>query len=157
MLGKVLSFQANTFLSGMRVKEIMVRNPVIVGPMTPVREVARLMRDKQISSVILTRNERPIGIITERDLVWRVLAPGRDPDSLTAFDVCSKPVAAVSELADVEDAVEVMRANKIRRVVVVDENDRVVGILTTDDLGYNLKRMSEELAIKYITMIKRSK
>lgn len=46
-----------------------------------------------------------------------------------------------------------MRANEIRRVVV-DENDRVVGILTTDDPGYNLERMSEELAIKYITMIK---
>lgn len=141
----------------MRVSDVMVRNPVMVGPMTPVREVARLMRDRKISSVILTRNERPVGIITERDLVWRVLAQGRDPDSLTAFDVSSRPVIAVSELADVEDALELMRRHEIRRVVVVDSQDRIVGILTTDDLGYNLRRMSEELAIKYITTMRRSK
>lgn len=135
----------------------MIRNPITVGPMTPVVEVARLMRDRKISSVILTKNERPVGIITERDLVWRVLASGRDPGSLTAFDVSSRPVIAVPELADVEDALELMRRHEIRRVVVVDNQDRVVGILTTDDLGYNLKRMSEELAIKYIITMRRSK
>ncbi|MBS7651966.1 MAG: CBS domain-containing protein [Candidatus Bathyarchaeia archaeon] len=141
----------------MRVSEVMIRNPITVGPMTPVVEVARLMRDRKISSVILTKNERPVGIITERDLVWRVLASGRDPGSLTAFDVSSRPVIAVPELADVEDALELMRRHEIRRVVVVDNQDRVVGILTTDDLGYNLKRMSEELAIKYIITMRRSK
>ncbi len=82
----------------MKISEVMIRNPVMVGPMTPVRELARLVRDGRFSSIILTKNDRPVGIITERDLVWRVLASGRDPDSLTALDVSSKPVAAVSEL-----------------------------------------------------------
>lgn len=58
----------------MRVSEVMVRNPVKVSPDTPIREVARLMRDKSIGSVIIVKDDKPVGIVTERDLVRRVLA-----------------------------------------------------------------------------------
>ncbi len=135
----------------------MTKNPVKVEIMTPVREVANLMRDKSVSSVIIVKNERPIGIVTERDLVRRVMASDRDPDSITAFDVCSKPVIAVSEVSDIEDAIELMKKNRIRRVVVIDSNDKAIGVLTTDDLGYNLKSLTEDLAIKYVTIMKREK
>ena len=141
----------------MNVSDLMVKDPIVVDMLTPVREVAKLMRDRAVSSVIIVKNERPVGIITERDLVRRVLATNRDPESLKAFDICTKPVIAVSDLSSIEDAIDLMRENKIRRVVIVDGNDRAVGILTTDDLGYNLKRMSEDLAIKYITTMRREK
>jgi len=113
------------------------------------------MHEKGISSVILVTNGKPIGIVTERDLVHRVLALGKDPKKLMAGDICSKPVIAVSHHCEVEDAVETMNEHKIRRLVVVDDLDHVSGILTTDDVGYNLKSMSEELAIKYLSLTKR--
>lgn len=141
----------------LRVSDVMVKNPVKIEVLTPINDVAKMMRDKKISSVILVKNDRPIGIITERDLVWRVLAAGKNPGSLNAFDVCSKPVVAISEHTNVEDAIDLMRDKGIRRLVVVDERDKIIGILTTDDLGYNLRSMSEDLAMKYMTILKRPK
>jgi CBS domain-containing protein len=141
----------------MQVTEIMVNNPVMVTPDTSVRVVAKFMLEKSIGSIILAENGRPVGIITERDLVRRVLALGKNRDSLTALEICSKPVIAISEMDQVDNAVDLMKKNEIRRLVVVNMNDRVVGIVTTDDIGYNLKRMSEELAIEYMVLSKRGK
>jgi len=139
----------------MRVSDIMTRTPIVISPLASVDEVAHIMREKGISSVILVTNGKPIGIVTERDLVHRVMALGKDPKKLMAADVCTKPVIAVSHYSEVEDAVETMNEHKIRRLVVVDDLDHVTGILTTDDVGYNLKSMSEELAVKYLTLAKR--
>lgn len=115
----------------------------------------KLMKYRSVGSVILVKDDKPVGVVTERDLVHRVLEPGVNPRSLTAWDVCSKPVVAVNEVGDVELAIDLMRDYKIRRIVVVDGKDRVVGILTTDDLVTNLRSMSEDLAVKYLTTVKR--
>jgi CBS domain-containing protein len=139
----------------MRVSDIMTKAPVVLSPSASVDEVAHVMREKGISSVILVTNGKPIGIVTERDLVHRVMAPGKDPKKLMAADICTKPVIAVSHHSEVEDAVETMNEYKIRRLVVVDDLDHVDGIITTDDVGYNLKSMSEELAVKYLSLTKR--
>jgi CBS domain-containing protein len=139
----------------MRVSDIMTKTPVTMSPAASAQEVAEIMRDKGISSVILVTNGKPVGIVTERDLVHRVLAPGKDSHKLMAADICTRPVIAVSVHCEVEDAVETMNEHKIRRLVVIDEGDHVAGILTTDDVGYNLKSMSEELAVKYLSLTKR--
>jgi signal-transduction protein with cAMP-binding, CBS, and nucleotidyltransferase domain len=139
----------------MRVSEIMTKAPVTLSPAARADEVANIMREKGISSVILVTNGKPVGIVTERDLVHRVLAPGKDPKKLMAADICTKPVIAVSVHTQVEDAVDTMHRNKIRRLVVLDANDHVAGILTTDDIGYNLRSMSEELAVRYLSLTKR--
>ncbi len=139
----------------MRVSEIMTKAPVTLSPAAMADEVANIMCEKGISSVILVTNGKPVGIVTERDLVHRVLAPGKDPKRLMAADICTKPVVAVSIHCQVEDAVDTMHRNKIRRLVVIDSNDHVAGIITTDDIGYNLRSMSEELAMKYLSLAKR--
>ena len=120
-------------------------------PDTPVNELAKTMREKSIASVVLVKEGKPVGIVTERDLVHRVLADGRDPSKLRAGEICSKPMVAVSIYCDVEDAVDTMNDYKIRRLVV-DPDDKVTGILTTDDLGFRLRNMSEELAMKYMAL-----
>lgn len=135
----------------MRVSEVMVRDPVTFHPDTPV-ELAKTMREKSIASVVLVKEGKPVGIVTERDLVHRVLADGRDPSKLRAGEICSKPVVAVSIYCEVEDAVDTMNDYKIRRLVVLDPDDKVTGILTTDDLGFRLRNMSEELAMKYMAL-----
>ena len=139
----------------MRVSEIMTKAPVTLSPAASADEVANIMRDKGISSVILVTNGKPVGIVTERDLVHRVLAPGKDPKRLMVADISTKPVIVVSLKCEVEDAVDTMHRHKIRRLVVLDGNDHVAGILTTDDIGYNLKSMSEELAARYLNLAKR--
>jgi CBS domain-containing protein len=136
----------------MRVSEVMVRDPVTFHPDTPVNELAKTMRERSIASVVLVKEGKLVGIVTERDLVHRVLADGRDPSKLRAGEICSKPVVAVSVYCDVEDAVDTMNDYKIRRLVVVDLDDKVAGILTTDDLGFRLRNMSEELAVKYMAL-----
>ena len=141
----------------MRVSDIMVKTPITISPAMRVDEVAHLMREKKISSVILVTNGKPVGVVTERDLVHRVLAAGKEPGSLMAADICSKPVIAVSVHTLIEDAVAIMNEHQIRRLIVIDDFDHVAGIVTTDDVGYNLKNMSEELAIKYLSLIKRQK
>lgn len=128
----------------------MVKNPVIVDPNTSCGRIARIMRDKKIGSVILADdNGKPVGIVTERDLVHRVMALEKDPDMCYAHQVSSKPVVAVGVHADVEMVVDLMNDYKIRRIVIVDDKDKIVGIVTTDDLSKGLREMSEDLAIKY--------
>ena len=124
-------------------------------PDASVVDVAKLMRDESIGSVIIVEDNKPIGIVTERDLVRRVIALGRDTSSLKASDICSKPVLTVSEYESIEDAVDFMKEYNIRRLVVVNGEGEVSGIVTTDDIGYNLRRLSEELAIEYISMSRR--
>ncbi len=136
----------------MRVSEIMVKDPVRVSPDISVAEIARLMNNKGISSVVLVRDDQAIGIVTERDLVRRVLASGKDSDSTKAFDICTRPVATTSENADLELAVDIMNSYNIRRLVIVDKDNRVVGIVTTDDIWRNFRQLSEELAVKYMAM-----
>ena len=135
----------------------MIRDPVMVAPDAPCGQLSKLMRNRGIGSVVVVKDGFPIGVVTERDLVHRVLAEGRDPDKCDADQVCTKPVVAISIYADVDMAVDMMNEYGIRRLVVVDEKDRVVGILTTDDIARNLRSMSEELAVKYMVLSRRKR
>jgi CBS domain-containing protein len=139
----------------MKISDVMVRDPVMVGPDAKCGHMARLMRDKGIGSVVVVKEGKPVGIVTERDLVHRVMAASMDPEKCTAAQISSKPVVAVSVHTDVEMAVGLMNDYKIRRIVVVDDHDKVTGILTTDDLARRLREMSEELAVKYMILNQR--
>ena len=127
----------------------MVKDPVVVDPKTTCARIARLMRDRKIGSVVLVEGEKPVGIVIERALVHRITAEKKDQNICLAEDVATKPVIAVSIHADVEMAVDIMNDYNIRRIVVVDNDDKGVGIVTTDDLSKQLRVMSEELAVKY--------
>jgi len=141
----------------MKVSSIMVRDPFMVDPDASCGQLSKLMRSKGVGSLVVAKDGFPVGIVTERDLVHRVLAEGRDPDKCVADKICSKPVVAVSIYADVDTAVDTMNEYGIRRLVVVDEKDKVVGILTTDDIAKNIRSMSEELAVKYVTLTRRNR
>jgi len=140
----------------MRVSEVMVKDPIVVDTKASCTKMARIMRDEGIGSLVLVENEKPVGIVTERDLVHRVLATRKDPEKCYADEIASKPVIAVSIHADVEMAVDLMNDYKIRRIVVLDDKDKIVGILTTDDLAKNLRSMSEDIAVKYMVLSRRT-
>jgi len=114
---------------------------------TTVTEAAKLMREHHVGALIVVENapphDRPIGIVTDRDIVVEVTAPGLDPETITVGDIMSGRPAVVKDSDDLFDAVQLMRRRGVRRLPVVDAQDRLVGVFAMDDL---LEALLEELA-----------
>jgi CBS domain-containing protein len=122
----------------MKVKEAMIINPVVVNPDVLIRQAAKMMKNDEIGSVIVVRNNELVGILTERDLVRKVLAGDRNPDHIKVSEVMSSPVLCVSENSDLLEASKLMERNKIGRLVVIDDTYQIVGIITTNDMEKTL-------------------
>jgi len=116
------------------VREIMSSNPQTVSSSDRVAEVARMMRDNSIGDVLVSDDGSLTGIITDRDIVVRVIAEGRDPDTTPAGDVCTKEVHSVSPEDALKQAVSTVREHAVRRVPVV-EDGRLVGIVSLGDIA----------------------
>ena len=117
-----------------KIADIMTRNPRTVDADDSVVDAARQMRDGDFGSVLVLRDGRVDGIITDRDIAVRVVGEGRDPASTQVGEVCSTGVATVQPDQSIEEAVRVMREQDVRRVPVV-EDGRPVGILSIGDLA----------------------
>ena len=116
------------------VRDVMSPDPVSVDEATPVHDVAVLMRERDIGDVIVERQGRAAGIVTDRDIVVRAVASGEDPETLQAGDICSGDIVTVAPDTTVEDAAALMGDAAVRRLPVVD-GDRAVGIVSLGDLA----------------------
>lgn len=119
----------------MKVKDAMHAGVTWVEPDTRIKDLARMMRDEDIGSIPIGENDRLVGMVTDRDIVCKGLADGKDPDSLTARDVMSGPIVYCRAEEDVEDAVRIMEEHEIRRLPVINENKRMVGMLSMGDIA----------------------
>ena len=99
-----------------------------------VESGARTMRDRHVGCLVVTRHGRPAGIVTDRDLVVRVMAEGRDPSTATLGEFVTYDPITVSVHDGFETAVQRMRLHGVRRLPIVDEDGVAVGIVTADDL-----------------------
>jgi CBS domain-containing protein len=118
-----------------QVREIMTsRDLATVSPQASVVDVARLMREKDVGDVLVVDGDRLSGIVTDRDLVVRVLAEGEQIGGKHAQDACSGEVVAVSPDDEVDTAVRLMREKSVRRLPVV-EGGRPVGVVSLGDLA----------------------
>jgi CBS domain-containing protein len=99
-----------------------------------VREAARAMRDANIGDVLVVKHGNLCGIVTDRDLVVRAIAEGREPASTTLADICSEELATVSPTDSIDHAVQLMRQQALRRLPVV-ENGHAIGIVSLGDLA----------------------
>ncbi len=123
--------------SDLRVGDIMTKKVVVIPFGKTILEVARLMKNKKIGSVIVVednQSKRAKGIITERDLVYKILAKGSDPYNIKAEDVMSRPLRVVRPNTSIEDAAKAMRENKIKRLPVVNDNNELIGLLSEGDI-----------------------
>ena len=120
----------------MLVREVMTESVVTADPHSTVREIAQLMRDGGVGSVVLVDGGRPVGFITDRDLAMSVLAEGRDAADHVS-DHASTPVITADPEMDVDEAAHVMIRQGVRRLVVV-EASFLVGVVTLDDLAARL-------------------
>lgn len=114
------------------VSEIMSKNVLTVEASSKVEDALRLMAEKGIGSVVITKGGRPVGILTERDIVKKILKE-RDILDRRVEEVMSKPLIVVSPETGIFEALQTMRKNNIRRLPVVS-GDKLEGIVTEKDL-----------------------
>lgn len=116
-------------------------------PTASVRELSKLMREKDIGAIPIGENDRLIGMVTDRDIACRAFEDGKDISSLTARDVMSEGILYCKDDQSLEAAIKMMDEKKIRRLPVIDSNKRMVGMLTLGDLSQAAPReLAGELA-----------
>jgi CBS domain-containing protein len=129
----------------MNVGDICSKNIVYVSPLDSVADVARVMREQHVASVVVGDNKhgeiRPLGVITERDLVIEVLAAKIDPTSVRAEDILTSELICVTETHNVAEALKYLRFYAVRRAPVVNVNGILVGLFCIEDA---LATLSEE-------------
>jgi CBS domain-containing protein len=122
------------------------REVVVAEPGTPVLEAAKLMRQHHVGTLVIVdspaNGAKPVGIITDRDIVIEVVAAEAEAGSLTASDIMSREIKTVQEETKLMDAIATMRAKGVRRLPVTDAKGRLVGILSVDDV---LELVAEQL------------
>jgi CBS domain-containing protein len=116
------------------VKDVMTPNPKTVTPETGVVEAAKLMTSEDVGPLPVVESGRLVGIVTDRDLVTRVVAEGRDPGSTVVGDVCSKEPITVSPDDDLSHALTLLAQHQVRRLPVAEGN-QVVGIVAQADIA----------------------
>ena len=115
--------------------EKYVKSVSCLSPRASVLDASRDMKEKGIGAVVIISDDyQPIGLLTDRDLVVRVLAEGRSPEKTAVEQGMTANVAALAEGATLEQVTELMRDRGVRRVVVLDENQRVTGLVSLDDV-----------------------
>jgi CBS domain-containing protein len=133
----------------MTIGEYCNRDVVTATPDQSVREAALLMQARGVGDLVIVEGmgrREPVGMLTDRDVVLGVVAPGRDADTLALGEVMSRDIETVCEDAGVLETIERMRRLKVRRLPVVDDDEALVGIVTLDDLLGLLARELSEMA-----------
>ena len=119
----------------MKVKEAMHPGASWIDPDAPLPDIATRMDKDDIGALPVGENDKLIGMVTDRDLVVRALGGHDDPLQLTARDVMTEPIVFCTANEELEDAVRIMERKQIRRLPVIDENRRMVGMLTLGDVA----------------------
>lgn len=117
------------------VRDVMTPNPDCVTEKNSLRDVARIMKDTDTGVVPVVENKKIIGLITDRDIVVRGLAEGKDLANASVRDLMTTTVRSVREDATLNDVISLMRSSEIRRVPVVNGRDEIVGILSLGDIA----------------------
>jgi len=124
---------------GTKVREVMTDRPRCVTLDTPISEAASLMESENIGSLPVLEGEELAGMITDRDIVVRAVAKGKDPRGVPVREVASRELVTVYAEEDLSDALTKMASEQVRRLPVVDEDNRLVGILAQADVALEAK------------------
>lgn len=133
-----------------KLKEFATTLVAVVEPETSARQVAQLMRRHHIGALVVVDaldKNKPVGIVTDRDLVLELMAEGLDPAVFTAGDIMSIDLVKAHSEMDAMDAVQLMRQHRLRRLVVTDGSGNLAGIVTIEDVLALLTRELADLAV----------
>lgn len=123
----------------MHVSQVMSTTIHSIGPDSTLAEAARLMADHDIGILPVVTSKEPLGMLTDRDIVVRAVAEGRDPSQTQVRDVMTLGVATVADYQNAEDAARLMSEQQVRRVLVVDRDNCCVGIVSLGDLAVRME------------------
>jgi CBS domain-containing protein len=121
----------------MKLKDIMTREVEVIHPDDPLQVAAQKMRDRDIGFLPVCDGDRLIGVVSDRDIIVRVIAEGRDPKAVMGRNLVTAPVIYCFEDQDVDEAAQIMQENQIRRLVILNRDKRLVGVVSLGDLAMN--------------------
>ncbi len=116
------------------VRDVMTKEPRVVRRDTSVQEVVATMNKFDISSVIVVEQKRPVGIVTHKDIISKLVQARIPPDAVTAREVMTTPVVTINEEASIEEAAGLMAKKHIKKLVVTRNSNEIAGIITSSDL-----------------------
>ena len=117
------------------IREAMSSNPRSVQPTTTVAEAAKLLKSEDVGSLPIVEGERLVGMVTDRDIVIRAIAEGKDPQSTQVSEIASSDLVTIDPQQDLDEALRLMARHQVRRLPVVEEDGRLVGILAQADVA----------------------
>jgi CBS domain-containing protein len=117
------------------VRDLMTENPRSISGEQPVTEAAQIMRDEDAGLVPVVEGDRLVGTLTDRDIAIRVVAEGKDPQSTTVREVASTDLVTVDPQQELSEALRLMAQHQVRRLPVVEEDGRLVGIVAQADVA----------------------
>jgi CBS domain-containing protein len=124
---------------GTKVHEVMTDRPRAVTPETTVSEAAQLMKQEDIGSLPILDGDQLAGMLTDRDIVVRAIAEGKDPKGMPVREIPSRDVVKVHADEDLSSALQLMASQQVRRLPVVDDDGRLVGVLAQADIALQAK------------------
>ena len=120
---------------GKSIQEVMTSNPSTVEATEPVIAAAKLMRDEDVGIAPIVEGERLIGTVTDRDITIRVVAEGKDPQSTTVREIASTQLVTIDPQQGLDEALRLMAQHQVRRIPVVEEDGRLVGVVAQADVA----------------------
>jgi CBS domain-containing protein len=120
---------------GTKVGDVMTQRPRAVTPQTPLNEVAQLMEAEDVGAIPVVDGDRLVGIVTDRDIVVRAIAKGKDPRGMPAAEASSRELVTVSPDDDLSEALKLMSQYQVRRLAVTGEDERLVGVVSQADVA----------------------
>jgi CBS domain-containing protein len=115
------------------VRDVMTKDVKVVGPDSSVHEVVAAMNKYNIGSIIVVQDDKPVGVISERDVLRRVVEPCLSPETITATQIMTSPVITICESASMDEVVKLMAEKRVRKIPVM-KKDKIVGIITYTDI-----------------------
>lgn len=122
-----------------KVREVMTDRPRGVSPETPISQAAELMESEDVGALPVLEGEHLAGMITDRDIVIRAVAKGKDPRGMPVREIATRDVVAVRPDEDLSEALKIMASHQIRRLPVVDDDNRLIGVLAQADVALEAK------------------
>lgn len=129
----------------MRVKDVMTRGVISVGSDASVAAAAKVMKDKNIGTVLVIDGQDVKGLVTDRAIVTRVVGEDKDPRTVPVKAMMTRDIITCSEESDIVDAARILAENKVRRMPVTNASHELVGIVSVSDIALKIKPCVESI------------
>lgn len=119
----------------MLIQEVMTQAPEMIAPDATVEHAARRMGELDVGFIPIAEGDSLIGVVTDRDIAIRAVADGRDPKQTTVKDIMSQDMVSISQDQSLEDAANLFKQHRVRRLLVRDDQQRLIGVLSLGDVA----------------------